>query len=63
MQKAAWVPRNLRTLILVCLASMKTLATEVVDTGEKRDTRGRRIVRAEERSALISAYEKADVYF
>jgi transposase-like protein len=36
---------------------MKTLQTEVVDTGEKRDTRGRRIATAEEKAALIAAYE------
>jgi len=38
---------------------MKTLQTEVVDTGEKRDTRGRRIATAEEKAALIAAYESS----
>jgi hypothetical protein len=33
---------------------MKTLQTEVVDTGEKRDTRGRRIATAEEKAALMT---------
>ena len=32
---------------------------EVVDTGQKRDTRGRRIERAEHRAAMIAAYEKS----
>lgn len=38
---------------------MKALNTEVVDTGQKRDTRGRRIARPEEREALIAAYERS----
>jgi transposase-like protein len=38
---------------------MKTLTTELVDSGEKRDTRGRRIARKEERLALIAAYEES----
>ena len=38
---------------------MKALTAEVVDTGAKRDTRGRRIARAEEREALIAAYEQS----
>lgn len=32
---------------------------EVVDNGQKRDKRGRRIERAEHRAALIAAYEKS----
>ena len=32
---------------------------EVVDAGEKRDTRGRRIERAEQRAALIQAYRQS----
>lgn len=35
---------------------MTTLTTEVIDTGAKRDTRGRRIATAEEKAALIAAY-------
>lgn len=38
---------------------MKALTAEVVDTGQKRDLRGRRIVRSEEREALIAAYERS----
>lgn len=38
---------------------MKALTAEVVDTGQKRDLRGRRIVRGEEREALIAAYERS----
>ena len=37
---------------------MKTITAEVVDTGQKRDKRGRRIVRVEERVALLAAYAK-----
>jgi transposase-like protein len=36
---------------------MKALTTEVVETGEKRDERGRRILPAEGRDALVAAYE------
>ncbi len=32
---------------------------EVVDTGEKRDKRGRRIQRAEHRAAMIAAYARS----
>ena len=35
---------------------MKTITAEVVDTGKKRDKRGRQIVQAEERVALLAAY-------
>jgi transposase-like protein len=35
---------------------MTTLMTEVVETGAKRDTRGRRIATGEERAAMIAAY-------
>lgn len=38
---------------------METIATEVVDKGEKKDACGRRIVRLEEREALIGAYERS----
>ena len=37
-------------------AVMKTITAEVVDTGQVRDKRGRKIVRAEERAALLAAY-------
>ncbi len=36
---------------------MKTVATEVVDRGEKQDARGRRIAQVNEREALVKAYE------
>jgi transposase-like protein len=35
---------------------MKTLTAELVETGEKRDARGRRVMRAEVREALLAAY-------
>ena len=38
---------------------MKALTTELVDRGEKRDTRGRRIATAQERAVLIAAYESS----
>jgi hypothetical protein len=38
---------------------MKTLTTELVDTEQKRDARGRRIERSEQRAALIAAYEQS----
>ena len=34
---------------------MKTLTAELVETGEKRDARGRRVMRAEVREALLAA--------
>jgi transposase-like protein len=36
---------------------METIKTEWVDTGEKRDACGRKLVRPEHRAALIAAYE------
>jgi hypothetical protein len=42
--------------MLVVSSSMKTLTAELVETGEKRDARGRRMVRAEQREALLAAY-------
>lgn len=36
---------------------MESIATELVDTGEKRDALGRRIVPQEQRAAMIAAYE------
>ena len=38
---------------------MKALTTEVVDRGEKRDGRGRRIAAAQEREALLAAYARS----
>ena len=38
---------------------MGTTITEWVDTGEKRDERGRRMVPAKERALLIEAYGKS----
>ena len=38
---------------------MGVTTTEWVDTGEKRDERGRRIVTAKERTALLEAYARS----
>ena len=38
---------------------METIATELVDTGEKRDSRGRRLAIAQHRAAIIAAYERS----
>jgi transposase-like protein len=38
---------------------MKLITTEVVDTGEKKDGQGRRLIRAQERTALLAAYEQS----
>lgn len=38
---------------------MKTLQTEVVDTGERRDVRGRKLVTAEEKVALLGEYQRS----
>jgi transposase-like protein len=38
---------------------METLTTELVETGEKRDRRGRRIALAQTRAAAIAAYERS----
>ena len=35
---------------------MGTITAEVVDTGEKRDTRGRRVTPAERRGQMVAAY-------
>ena len=35
------------------------ITAEVVDTGQKRDKRGRQIVRPEERAALLAAYAQS----
>lgn len=38
---------------------MKTIATELVESGARKDERGRKIVPKEEREALIAEYEKS----
>lgn len=38
---------------------METVTTELVETGEKRDRRGRRIALAQARAAAIAAYEQS----
>jgi hypothetical protein len=38
---------------------MDAITTEVVDTGRKRDARGRRIVTEAERGALLAAYQQS----
>jgi transposase-like protein len=38
---------------------MASITTELIDTGAKRDGRGRRIVTAQERASLISAYHSS----
>ena len=38
---------------------MKTIAAEVVDNGERKDVRGRRLIKAQEREALVAAYEQS----
>ena len=40
----------------VILAGMSTITAEVVDTGEKRDARGRRITPGARRRQLVQAY-------
>jgi len=38
---------------------MKSITTELVDTGRKQDTRGRKITPPQEREALVLAYEES----
>lgn len=38
---------------------MDAITTELVDTGEKRDARGRRLAVRRERESLIAAYERS----
>lgn len=38
---------------------MDTITTELVETGEKRDARGRRIAVRRHREAIIAAYERS----
>lgn len=38
---------------------METTGTEIIDTGEKRDARGRRITPAERRAELVTTYRQS----
>ncbi len=38
---------------------MKTITTELVESGEKTDAQGRKLIRARERKAMIEAYEQS----
>lgn len=38
---------------------MESIATEIVETGEKRDTRGRRLAVQRHREAMIAAYQRS----
>lgn len=38
---------------------METITTELVETGEKRDARGRRIAVRRQRESVIAAYERS----
>jgi hypothetical protein len=38
---------------------MKTITTELIDTGEKKDARGRKLVSEQEREALLKAYRES----
>jgi hypothetical protein len=38
---------------------MKTITTELIDTGQKKDVRGRKLVSAQEREALLKAYRES----
>lgn len=38
---------------------METITTELVETGAKRDARGRRLAARREREAVMAAYEKS----
>lgn len=38
---------------------MKMIAAELVDTGEKRDARGRKLMKAQYRAALLAAYRES----
>jgi transposase-like protein len=40
---------------------MGVITTELVDTGEKRDTRGRRVTPAERRLQMVAAYRASGV--
>lgn len=52
------MPRSGGHVVVVRSRVLKVLQAEVLETGAKRDTRGRRIATAEERAALIRAYEE-----
>jgi hypothetical protein len=38
---------------------MKMIAAELIDTGEKRDARGRKLMRTQHRTALLAAYRES----
>jgi DNA-binding transcriptional regulator YiaG len=38
---------------------MKMIAAELIDTGEKRDARGRKLMKAQHRTALLAAYRQS----
>jgi len=38
---------------------MKMIAAELIDTGEKRDARGRKLKKAQHRTALLAAYRQS----
>jgi hypothetical protein len=41
------------------MVAMESITTELVETGEKRDARGRRIAVTRHREAIIAAYERS----
>jgi transposase-like protein len=38
---------------------MNIITTEIVDSGEKKDARGHKLITAKERAAMIAAYEQS----
>jgi transposase-like protein len=38
---------------------MKIIAAELIDTGEKKDARGRKLMKAQHRAALLAAYRES----
>ena len=38
---------------------MKMIAAELIDTGEKRDARGRKLLKEQHRTALLAAYRES----
>jgi DNA-binding transcriptional regulator YiaG len=38
---------------------MKMIAAELIDTGEKRDARGRKLMKAQHRTAMLAAYRQS----
>ena len=41
------------------MTAMKMIAAELIDTGEKRDARGRKLMKAQHRTALLAAYRES----